>query len=87
MLQFLTYLIYKQIIEMRRSQNLRRPLLVPCPTQCGIRPQGARGQKGWVFWHIFVSFYENVKYTHLLNNTMSGFHTLSGGNLSTLIPP
>ena len=34
MLQFLTYLLYKQIIEMRRSQNLRRPLSVPCPTQC-----------------------------------------------------
>ena len=28
MLQFLTYLLHKQIIEMRRSQNLRRPLSV-----------------------------------------------------------
>ena len=34
MLQFLTYLLYKQIIEMQRSQNLRRPLSVPCTTQC-----------------------------------------------------
>ena len=25
--------------------------------------------------------------THLLNNTMSGFQTLSGGSLSTLMPP
>ena len=29
MLQFLTYLLHKQIIEMRRSQNLRCPFLVP----------------------------------------------------------
>ena len=29
MLQFLTYLLHKPIIEMRRSQNLRCPFLVP----------------------------------------------------------
>ena len=29
MLQFLIYLLHKQIIEMRRSQNLRCPFLVP----------------------------------------------------------
>ena len=29
MLQFLTYLLHKQIIEMRRSQNLRCPFSVP----------------------------------------------------------
>ena len=29
MLQFLTYLLHKQIIEMCRSQNLRCPFLVP----------------------------------------------------------
>ena len=29
MLQFLTYLLYKQIIEMRRSQNLHCPFSVP----------------------------------------------------------
>ena len=34
MFQFLKYLLHKQIIEMCHSQNLRRPLLVPCPTQC-----------------------------------------------------
>ena len=34
MFQFLTYLLHNQIIEMRHSQNLRRPLSVPCPTQC-----------------------------------------------------
>ena len=28
MLQFLTYLLHKQIIEMRHSQNLRCPFLV-----------------------------------------------------------
>ena len=34
MFQFLKYLLHKQIIEMCHSQNLRRPLSVPCPTQC-----------------------------------------------------
>ena len=34
MFQFLKYLLHKQIIEMCHSQNLQRPLLVPCPTQC-----------------------------------------------------
>ena len=33
MFQFLTYLLHNQIIEMCHSQNLRRPLSVPCPTQ------------------------------------------------------
>ena len=33
MFQFLKYLLHKQIIEMCHSQNLRRPVLVPCPTQ------------------------------------------------------
>ncbi|KAE9545053.1 hypothetical protein AGLY_000596 [Aphis glycines] len=31
--------------------------------------------------------YVEITFTHLLNNTISGFHTLSGGNLSTCIPP
>ena len=34
---FLKYLLHKQIIEMCHSQNLRLPLLVPCPTQCPPR--------------------------------------------------
>ena len=34
MLQFLTYLLHKQIIEMRRSQNLRCPFLVPSRRLC-----------------------------------------------------
>ena len=34
MFQFLKYLLHKQIIEMCHFQNLRRPLSVPCPTQC-----------------------------------------------------
>ena len=33
MFQFWKYLLHKQIIEMCHSQNLRRPLSVPCPTQ------------------------------------------------------
>ena len=37
MFQFLKYLLHKQIIEMCHSQNLRRPLSVPCPTQwCSV---------------------------------------------------
>jgi len=34
MLQFLTYLLHKQIIEMRRSQNLRCPFSVPSRRLC-----------------------------------------------------
>jgi hypothetical protein len=34
MLQFLTYLLHKQIIEMRRSQNLRGPFSVPYRRLC-----------------------------------------------------
>ena len=34
MLQFLTYLLHQQIIEMRRSQNLRCPFLVPSWRLC-----------------------------------------------------
>ena len=37
MFQFLKYLLHKQIIEMCHSQNLRRPLSVPCPTQCAFQ--------------------------------------------------
>ena len=34
MLQFLTYLLHKQMIEMRRSQNLRCPFSVPSQRLC-----------------------------------------------------
>ena len=37
MLQFLTYLLHKQIIEMRRSQNLRCPFSVPSRRLCFVR--------------------------------------------------
>ena len=37
MLQFLIYLLHKQIIEMRRSQNLRYPFLVPSRRPCLLR--------------------------------------------------
>ena len=47
MFQFLTYLLHKQIIEMCHSQNLRRPLSVPCPTQWFL----ALGLK---FAHVFI---------------------------------
>ena len=34
MFQFLTYLLHKQIIEMRRSQNVRCPFSVPSQRLC-----------------------------------------------------
>ena len=36
MLQFLTYLLHKQIIEMCRSQNLRCPFSVPSRRLCTL---------------------------------------------------
>ena len=40
MLQFLTYLLHKKIIEMRRSQNLRCPFLVPSQRLCSVNVFG-----------------------------------------------
>ena len=42
----------------------------------------------WLLWDIHIREVVEKKYfTYLLKSTMSGFQTLSGGNLSTLIPP
>ena len=41
---------------MRRSQNLRRPLLVPCPTQCVVHtvPELSLWTKGIEWSHLWV---------------------------------
>ena len=63
MFQFLTYLLHKQIIEMCHSQNLRRPLLVPCPTQCVVQKILSRG----VIWVPSITPHD----VHLSENKMT----------------